>query len=119
LSKVLEASCEESVVEVEGEELDAAQTEIISEGIGASEGIVLLQGGKAYYLAKTSGDLKTTLQKLTAALEKISDALGNIDSAGYLIAATGGVPGVPLNAANISAIDSAKSDLDDLLGALK
>jgi len=119
LSKILEATCEDGEVTVEGDVLDPVETTVLSQGVALSDGIVIIQGGKAYYLANNSGDLKTALETLSDALDAIAGGLSSLDSAGFLIAATGGVPGPPVAAGDIASINSAKTAVDNLLGALK
>jgi len=117
MSKILEATCEDGIVTALGVEVQ--DVEILSEGVGASSGVLILDGDKAYYVAKTSPDLKTTLEKLSDALGSISSALSAIDGAGHLIAATAGVPGPPVASGDISSLNSSKGELDDLLEELK
>ncbi len=94
MSKVLQAACSGGIVTAEG--VPVPLVEILCEGVGDSTGVLILDEDKAYYLAKTSPDLVTTLEKLLDSLQYISNALGALDGAGFLIAATGGVPSAPL-----------------------
>lgn len=119
MSKILPATCEDGQVSAEDLELDPAETTILSQGVALSDGIVIIQGGKAYYISNASGDLKATLETLSDALDAIAGALSSLDGAGFLIAATGGVPGPPVAAGDIASVNSAKTAVDDLLGALK
>src|SRR5690606_10168795 len=73
MSRLLEATCAAGVVTVEGFPVPSA--EILSGGVGPSEGFVILDGDKAYYVANTTPDLKTTLDKLTSALTAILAAI--------------------------------------------
>jgi len=117
MSKVIVATCEDGKVTAEGVEVPSA--EIFSEGEASSEGLLILDGDKAYYVAKTSPDLKTTLQKLTTALGKVSSALSALDGAHFLVAATGGVPSGPLIATPISELNAVKAELEDLTDSLR
>lgn len=69
MSKILEASCVANVVTCE--ELPITTAEILSEGVGESEGVLLMQGDKQYYIAKTSPDLKATIDSLNDLITKI------------------------------------------------
>jgi hypothetical protein len=121
MSKLIEATCQNGVVTADGVPVPAA--DILSEGVGSSEGVLLLDGEQAKYLAKISPDLKTTLDKLITALEKIASALSAIDGVGSLITTCGAGPGsatwIPVATADIAAINTAKSQLQTLKGALK
>lgn len=117
MSKVLSATCEEGIVTAEAVPVEVTQK--LCEGVAASEGFILMQGDKVFYVAKTSGDLKTTLQKLSEVLGNISSALSSLDSAGFLIGATAGVPSPPILAADIAALDAVIEEIDDLAENLK
>ena len=75
MAKVLDATCENEVVTIEGRSVEAT---ILSEGVGESTGSAVLDGEKVFYIAKTSPDLKLTLEKSFEALNKISDILISI-----------------------------------------
>lgn len=78
MSKILAASCENGVVTVDGQGVDA---EILSEGVAASEGIVVLEGESVTYIGKTSPDLKTLITDLDGLLTQLVTVL-NILNAG-------------------------------------
>jgi len=121
MSKVLGASCVGGVVSVQG--FPIPNVELLSEGVAASEGILIIDEDRAYYVTNIGNDLDTTLIKLIAALDKIataltkaSDGLGNavialtkLDTKGFLIAATAGVPSPPLATSDIAGITTAKT----------
>lgn len=137
MPKVMPATCEAQVVTCNDLPLPGAV--ILSQGVGQSSGIAVLDGDSAHYVANISGDLKTLLTKVIdslaqvkTALDKSVDALTAIDTAGYILTVnpgTGGASGVaaaPVATADISSItsaaneiDSLKSQLSDLNGALK
>jgi hypothetical protein len=75
MSRVLEASCEDGVVTVQGLEIEA---EIFTEGLGQSTGIVIIDKDKAYYVASSSANLKTTIEKVIAVIEDLADALTQV-----------------------------------------
>lgn len=124
MSKALLATCEDGEVFCEGKLIE--DCEIFSEGVGVSQGLLILDEDKRYYVAKTSPDLKLTLEKVIVALDNAADALNALDTAAFLVGVTGGamtpavgIPGTPVAASNISAINSAKADLEELVGELK
>lgn len=116
MSKVIEATCVGGVVTAEGVPIPSA--DILSEGVAQSDGILILDEDDAKYVAKTSPDLKETLEKLSAALDNIASALSAIDGAGYIISVTGGpspvvaIPSPPVATGDIASINSAKSAID-------
>jgi len=121
MSKMLEASCVGGVVTAGG--FIVVEADIQSEGVGASEGILLMDEDKAKYLAKITPDLKTTLTKLSSCIDTIKSALQAIDSVGTLVTTCGAGPGtavwVPVNVANITALTAAKAEIDLLKESLK
>ncbi len=114
MSKILEASCVAGVVSSEGKPV--AGTVILSEGVGSSEGVLILEGGERFYISKTSPDLKTTIEKVASALGQIATALGLIDA--KPTGGTGSAP-VPLAADAIVAIGVAQTQLTALKEMLK
>lgn len=94
----LKASCKNKKVEHEDREVDAL---ILSEGEGESEGALILDQDRAFYIAKTSEDLKQTIEHLIS-------ALSNIDAQ---FTAMAGVGGAPANTALISTLSSFKENL--------
>lgn len=117
MSKILAGTCEEGKVYFGEFEVEGAV--ILSEGEGASTGVIILDEGAVYYVADTTPDLKATLEKLITALDEIADGLDSLDSAGFLIGATGGVPSPPIITANVTAIETAKTNLETLKGMLR
>ena len=121
MSKMLDASCVGGVVTAEG--FPVVSAEVMSEGIGASEGILLMDEDNAKYLAKITPDLKSTLEKLSSCIDTIKSALQAIDSVGTLVTTCGVGPGtavwVPVNVANIASLTAAKAEIDLLKASLK
>lgn len=74
--KVIKATCIGDVVTAES--LPVSIAEIFSEGQGQSSGLLFIDGDKAYYVAKTSPDLKTTLEQVIAAIGQISTSLSKV-----------------------------------------
>lgn len=123
MSKILPASCQGGVVKIKNSPQDDA--EILSEGVGASEGIALIDESQIFYLPKGSPDLKATLDNLvnvltqiSTGLEKTASALTKLDTNGFLIAADAGVPSDPIATADISGISSAKAQVDTIKSQL-
>jgi len=112
MSKILQATCISGVVSYEGFPVEA---EILSEGVGESEGVLILQGDKAFYIASNATDLKTTLEKLTNALTKVTETLTAIGAG--MTGPTTAPP--PTLAANVVTINLAVTELTTLMGALK
>lgn len=73
MAKVLEATCVAGVVKVDG--IVVAGAQILSEGVAASSGIVVIDLDRIYYVAMTTPDVKTTLEKMLAALGEVRQAL--------------------------------------------
>lgn len=145
MSKVLAASCVGGVVTVQG--IPVPGVTLLSEGVASSEGILILDADQAYYVTNIGNDLDTTLEKLIAAIAKIATALEKatdgfgkavaaltkLDTKGFLIGATAGVPSPPIAASDISGITTAstaitsgvselnaiKAELETLKGSLQ
>ncbi len=98
MAKALAATCVAGIVSVGGQPLTACT--ILSEGVADSEGVVFLDEDKAYYVAKTSPDLGTTLSTLSDALTQITTALTHAATA---LTAHDGIVG-PVAAADIAAV---------------
>lgn len=116
MSKTLNASCTAGVVQVGSVPIVA---DILSEGVGSSEGIAVLDENKAFYLAKITPDLKQTLERLMEVLEQVkngldsaANALTTLDTNGFLIGATGAVPSPPVAASDISQITAASGQVE-------
>jgi hypothetical protein len=88
------------------------EASILSEGVGSSSGILLLQDddGKIY-IAKTSGDLKTTLEQISTALTHVATALTALDAKPI-----GTLPPAPAVAANVAAITAVQAALSSAEG---
>jgi hypothetical protein len=73
MSKILEASCVGGVVTADGVPVPAA--DILSEGVGASEGVLMLEGEQAKYLPSSAGDIKTAIEKTVSAIQTVAQIL--------------------------------------------
>lgn len=113
MSKILEATCEGGVVTADGVPVPGAT--ILSEGVGSSSGALLMEGEKKLYVGKTSPDLKTTIEKVIAALNKIGSTLTSIGAG--MTGPTTAPP--PTLAADVLEITSVATELETLKGQLK
>lgn len=113
MSKALEATCEGGVVTCEG--VPVPDVTVLSEGVGESEGLLVLEGLKKTYLASNATDLKTTIEKLVSAVDKIGLTLTAI-GAGMTGPTTAPPPTLAADVAELTAITV---ELTTLKGALK
>lgn len=127
MTKVLPATCQAQVVTADGLPLTGAT--ILSQGVGSSEGIAVLDEDQSFYVADITPDLKTTLEKVIDALtqiksgiDKIADTLTDI---GGGMAGSGTAPPGTLVASVTqikqfaTTMDTAKTALNTLKGALR
>jgi hypothetical protein len=117
MSKILAATCENSKVTCQGVEIPTAV--ILTEGKHASEGILIIEEGVAFYIASTVLDLKDALTKLISALDNVSTSLKLLDNHAFLISADNGVPSPPVCVAAIASLDSLVGQLSTLKGVLR
>lgn len=111
MSKILKASCKTGAVKWEGSTVEA---EILSDGTGESEGILILEKDKAFYIPSSAKDIETTLDKLIGALTKITETLTAIGG-GMTGPTTAPPPTLPADVAEINIIIS---ELETLKGDL-
>lgn len=132
MSRILEAECDaEGVVRCQGFVIDGAK--ILTHGKQASTGILIIDGEHIVYLTSNADDLFSTLDKVANALgkaveglNKAASGLQGLDTSGFLISATAGVPSppkIPTQIADVQAaasdIESIQSELNELKGKLK
>jgi hypothetical protein len=111
MSRILEASCIGGVVKVGA--IPVTGVTILSQGVGPSEGVLLMQGEELYYVAKTSPDLEETLTGVIDALTEIASALTALGA---------GIPLVttpPTLGASVSTITAKVAELAALKELLK
>lgn len=113
MSKVLSASCSQGKVTAEG--IVVTTAEILSEGVGSSEGVLILEEDKQTYVAKTSPDLKTTIEKTVAALNKVASILTAIGAG--MTGPTTAPP--PTLATDVTELIATATELETLKGMLK
>jgi hypothetical protein len=94
MTKALPATCLAGVVTCEGVPVTTA--EILSEGEGQSEGVLLTEGPDQFYLTSSASDLKLTIEKTIAALNHVVTGL---TAAGGALDGLSGGAGTPVTAA--------------------
>ncbi len=112
MSKILEASCENGAVTVEGLVIEAT---ILSAGVEASTGVVIIQNGNAFYIASTYQDLVSIIEKTAEMITDISNILTAI-GAGMTGATTAPPPSL---AADVSELQGKATTLDQVKGNLR
>lgn len=112
MTKILEATCIAGVVTAD--ELPVLTAQILSEGIGPSTGILLMQEDAQFYIPKTTPDLETTLENLVDVLTTIATTLTTI-GAGMLGPATAPPPTLAANVASINAVAAELTVLSEML----
>jgi len=111
LSKILPANCESEEVTIEGQQVEAS---ILSEGIGASNGVALIDKEQVTYITSNATDIKTTLEKLTESLDKAVLIFTSI-GAGMTGPTTAPPPTLAVDLAEITAISTELKALKDEL----
>lgn len=121
LAKVLVAECNnQGKVTSEGFELPEAV--VLSEGKQQSQGLVLIDAELVRYLTSNASDIKTALEKVSAGLQQVADAIQALDSASVKSVSGSGVSflKIPLaTTGQVSQINSIKGEIDQLKDALK
>lgn len=120
MSKLIEADCVAGVVTADGVPVPSA--DILSEGVGSSDGVLFLDEDLAFYIPKGSPDLKTALTKLIALVSQLTTALTAIDSKVMVTtcpAGSGTAGPTPMAAASIAQITSIQAELSALKEMLK
>jgi len=113
MPKALAATCVSGVVTCEGVALAGAV--ILSEGVGSSSGYVVIDEEKIYYVAKTSPDLKTTLEKLISITNKVTALFTSVGAGMH--GDTTAPP--PTLASDVSAISAEVAILQTLTESMK
>lgn len=105
--RALPATCANGKVTCEGVEITPVT--ILSQGVGASSGVLYLDGASAYYVAKTTPDLDQLLTDLIAALNNVVTGLNQTGA--------GTIAGSPLSTA--AAITAAATQVTSNVNALQ
>lgn len=118
MSKILAANCQTKIVTVKNIPVPVA--EIFSEGVGESEGILILDEDKAFFLNSSASDIKTLLEKIGTILTDLTGALTTLDTAGFNTGAgSASAPSPPIIQDKITAIQNAALELGILKDTLK
>jgi len=112
MSKILDATCTGNIVTCEG--LPVKDVIILSEGVGESSGVLIMQGGKLYYVAKTTPDLKVTLDKINLLIPKLVAVFTSI-GAGMTGPTTAPPPTLATDLAVLTQINSELTALKSML----
>jgi hypothetical protein len=116
MSKILSASCEGGVVTAENVEVDSPR--ILSKGIGASEGSVILDGDEdPVYFTSSATDVEDCIEGSVSGLQEAATGLGACSTA---LASVGANPLLLVPIATAGAgITAAVASLNELKGRLK
>ncbi len=76
MSRILPATCQGSVVTVAGIAIDGVI--ILSEGVEASEGILIIQESATYYVASSALDIKEVIEQITDIIVDITTLFTSI-----------------------------------------
>lgn len=126
-ANILPATCENNTVTAEG--VTVTPVRILSVGKGQSSGLLVMHGEQCFYVTSSALDLKTTIEKVIAAITDINAALTQIGTTltsigagmtGPTTAPPGTLPAdvVTINS-KVTALNTTKSQLSDLKEALK
>lgn len=113
MSKILPATCVSKVVKCENVPVETAQ--ILSEGNGESEGVLLLEDEKQFYLTSNATDLKETIDKLNQLIPKLVTIFTNV--AAGMTGPTTAPP--PTLGADLTILNQINSELTALKSVLK
>lgn len=112
MSKILSASCTGKVVTAEG--LPVSTAEILSEGNGVSEGALLMDEEKQYYITSNATDIKQTLDALNQLIPKLVTIITSI-GAGMTGPTTAPPPTLATQLAELTAINVQLTALKGML----
>lgn len=109
--RVFDAILQDGKVYIHNGTVEIPNVKVLSEGVGDSEGIVILAGQECVYIAQTTSDLKSALTIIKNGFTKL---------AADVVQATGGTADVGGATANFQPdMQKIASDLDELIGGLK
>lgn len=108
MSKVLLATCDaQGAITADGLKVQGL---VLSEGKKASEGLFVLDKGQAYYIPSNATDIKDLIQAVVGIINQVAVICTGLDGASTS-------PGA--QAGNIATLQTLKSQLDTMKGALK
>lgn len=109
--RMFEAILQDGKVYIHNGTVEVPDVKILSEGVGDSDGVVILAGSETVYIAQTTGDLKNALTIIKDGFTKL---------AGDVVQASGGTSDVggatPTFASDMNKV---ATDLNNLIGGLK
>lgn len=109
--RMFEAILQDGKVYIHNGTIEVPDVKILSEGVGDSDGVVILAGSETVYIAQTTGDLKNALTIIKDGFTKL---------AGDVVQASGGTSDVggatPTFASDMNKV---ATDLNNLIGGLK
>jgi hypothetical protein len=109
MSRILEATCVAGVVTAEGVPVPIA--EIFSAGIAPSEGLLIMQDGKAFYITSNAEDIEATLDGVSDAITSLTATIAQLITTfgSFAAAMTGPTTAPPPTLAAELAVLTAKS----------
>ena len=109
--RIFEAILQESKVFINNGTVEVPNAKILSEGVGDSEGILILSGAECVYIAQTTGDVKKALTILKDGFNKL---------ASDVVQASGGTSDVGGATPTFRAdMQQVANNLNKLIGGLK
>lgn len=114
MSKIISATAS-AAGKVTADGVEVIGAIILSEGKQASSGVAVLDGDKVWYLTSSATDIKTTIEKLSDAITKISNIFTAIGAG--MTGPTTAPP--PTLAASVTALTAVATELNTLKEALK
>lgn len=111
MSKMLNATCVGRIVTSSGVPVPSA--EILSEGVGSSTGVLLMDEEEAKYITSNSSDLKTALEQIANALTSIASALTLLDA--KPLGTLGPSPAASASISQVTAVQAQLSALKEVL----
>ena len=107
MAKILNASCVGGVVTVEG--VPVPGSDILSEGVAASEGAFLMDEDKKIYITGSASDLKATITQLNAIITTLTNTLTLMDAA--LLTPGAGTSGIASIVSQNATLNTMKENL--------
>lgn len=109
--RIFEAILQESKVFINNGTVEVPNVKILSEGVGDSEGVLILSGSECVYIAQTTGDVKNALTILKDGFNKLANDV---------VQASGGTSDVGGATPTFKAdMQQVASKLEELIGGLK
>lgn len=110
---LVEATCENEVVKVEGTTVEPVV--IKSKGLGESQGLLFVVGDKVYYVASSFQDISDVIDKVKESVDKVADILSSIGSS--MTGSTTAPP--PTLASDLAELSTLSTELNALKESLR